>query len=235
MGAVRCGTLGTSGGEFDMATIAPRFDEAAPGERFFSGLAIAMALTIVAGFSFQLSMGRSTFAAPARVHFHAIVFMGWVAIFLAQTWFATRGPLALHRRLGWLATGWLVLMVIAGLAVTTAMARNGTVPFFFLPQHFLISDPMTLFAFVGLTIAAVAMRKRTDWHARLHIGGMTMLMGPGFGRLLPMPFMTPWRWRSPVLRARYFRWQAWPAIGAATGASILPGWCAWRRSSQPSW
>ena len=36
---------------------------------------IFMTITIVAGFSFQLAMGRSTFASPVRVHAHAIVFM----------------------------------------------------------------------------------------------------------------------------------------------------------------
>ena len=53
---------------------------------------------MVAGFSLQLAMGRSTFAAPLRVHVHAVLFMGWVAIMLTQSQLAMRGPLALHRR-----------------------------------------------------------------------------------------------------------------------------------------
>ena len=162
------------------------------GERFFSGLAIAMGIVVVAGFSTQLGMGRSTFASPWRVHLHAVVFMGWVAMFVAQSWLATRGPLALHRKLGWIAAGWMVLMIGAALNVIVALARHGNVPFFFTPQQFLIGDPVTLLGFVGLTGAAIALRRRTDWHARLHICGMTMLMGPAFGRLLPMPFLPPY-------------------------------------------
>jgi hypothetical protein len=178
-----------------MATLAAgSFDGERPAteERFALTFAIVMALTVVAGFSTQLAMGRSSFGSPLRVHVHAIAFMGWVALFVTQTWLATRGPLALHRKLGWIAASWIVLMVGAALAVIVAIARNGTVPFFFRPQVFLIGDPLTLVGFIGLTWAAIAMRKQTDWHARLHICGMAALMGPAFGRLLPMPLMTPW-------------------------------------------
>ena len=175
-----------------MATLAPLKDQPAENERFALNMAVAMAFTVVLGFSTQLAMGRSTFASPLRVHLHALVFMGWVAIFLTQSYLATRGPLALHRKLGWLATGWVGLMVIMGFVVTIAMARAGHVPFFFMPQQFLIADPLSVLMFAGLTAAAVVNRKRTDWHARLHICAMALLLGPAFGRLLPMPLLTPY-------------------------------------------
>ena len=177
-----------------MATLAAPidYDEPARQERFFAGLAIFMALVIVAGFLTNFLMGRSTFASPLRVHFHAIAFMGWTAIFVTQSWLATHGPLALHRKLGWIAVAWMSLMIAAGLMVIVAGLRNGTAPFFFQPQHFLIANPLSILLFVGFTLAAVRMRHRTDWHARLHISGMTMIMGPGFGRLLPMPLLIPY-------------------------------------------
>jgi hypothetical protein len=52
----------------------------------------AMALVLVAGFVLQLAMGRSSFGAPPVVHLHALVFMGWVAIVVAQAWLAAGGP-----------------------------------------------------------------------------------------------------------------------------------------------
>lgn len=178
-----------------MATLAAdTFENERPAieQRFAMTFAIVMALTVVAGFSTQLAMGRSSFGSPLRVHVHAVAFMGWTAMFVTQTWLATRGPLALHRKLGWIAASWIVLMIGAALTVIVAMARNGTVPFFFRPQVFLVGDPLTLVGFVGLTWAAISMRKQTDWHARLHICGMSALMGPAFGRLLPMPLIAPW-------------------------------------------
>lgn len=184
-----------------MATIAmpgpdTATDEPARSETFAVKLAIAMALTVVAGFSVQLVMGRSSFGSPLRVHVHAVLFMGWVAIFVTQTVLATRGPLALHRTLGWIAAGWMALMLAAAMTVIVAITRNGTVPFFFLPQQFLIADPADLLAFMGLTVAAIAMRRRTDWHWRLHMGAMALLTGPAFGRLLPMPLLAPYAFEA---------------------------------------
>lgn len=205
-----------------MATLAqnplhqPGTDTPLREEPFFAKMAIAMALIVVAGFSMQFLMGRSTFGAPLRVHVHAVLFMGWVAIFVLQSQLATRGPLALHRKLGWLALGWIVLMLGAAMTVIVAMARNGTVPFFFQPQHFLLADPMTLVGFVALTAAAIVLRKQTDWHARLHVSAMAILTGPAFGRLIPMPLLTPW---------------AFEAAGACSSLLIVAGMVRDRRRS----
>ena len=73
-----------------------------------------MTITIVAGFSTQYLMGRSTFASPLRVHLHAFFFMGWVAIYLLQNIFVATGRMHLHRRLGWIAAAWIIPMVIMG-------------------------------------------------------------------------------------------------------------------------
>ncbi len=173
-------------------------------DRFFLFAAIAMTFVMVAGFSTQLAAGRSTFSAPLLVHAHAIVFMGWVTLYLLQNIFATTGRLALHRRLGWIATGWIVAMLFLGCLVTVAMVRRGQVPFVFRPQHFLVFDPLTLFTFAGLTTAAIVMRRRTDWHRRLHCCAMSMLLGPGFGRLLPMPHLVPWAWEASFAASMMF-------------------------------
>jgi hypothetical protein len=163
---------------------------------FFLGGAIAMAVTIAAGFSLQLAMGRSSFGAPPLIHAHALAFMGWVVIYLTQNVLAASGNLALHRRLGWLATGWVILMLGLGCAVTAFDIRSVRVPFFFRPLQFLVFDPLTVLAFAGLTFAAIAMRRRTDWHRRLHFSGMALMVGPAFGRLLPMPLLAPWAWEA---------------------------------------
>jgi len=183
-----------------MATVAQDQTYPATGdERFFLKCAIAFAVIIAAGFSFQLGMGRSTFASPIRVHIHALLFMGWMTIFLLQNILVSIGRVDLHRKLGWIAAGWMVAMVVSGFVVTVAMVRNGVVPFFFRPLQFLIFDPLTILAFAGLTVAAVVNRRRTDWHRRLHVVGMALLLGPAFGRLLPMPFLPPYAWEVTFL------------------------------------
>ena len=180
-----------------MATLAQQpVAPAAGDERFFLRAAIIMAVTIVAGFSFQYLMGRSTFASPIRVHLHAFFFMGWVAIYLMQNIFVATGRMQLHRRLGWIAAFWIIPMVVMGCFVTVEMVRRGYVQFFFRPLQFLIFDPVTVLTFAGLTVAAVRLRRRTEWHRRLHFCGMSLLLGPAFGRLLPMPLLQPWAWEA---------------------------------------
>jgi len=180
-----------------MAAIAEPRPTLGPNDQgFFLAGSIVMAATIAAGFSVQLAMGRSSFGAPLLIHAHAITFMGWVAIFLTQNILVASGNIALHRRLGWLAAGWVILMVVLGCAVTAFDIRFGRVPFFFRPLQFLVFDPLTLIGFAGLTYAAIALRRRTDWHRRLHFSGMAMLVGPAFGRLLPMPLLAPWAWEA---------------------------------------
>lgn len=210
-----------------MATVAiarePETGLPVTGYGFITKLAIAMALTVVAGFTMQLAMGRSTFASPVRVHAHAVTFMGWVALFVTQTQLATRGPLALHRKLGWIGAGWMIVMLGTAMTVIVAMARGGTVPFFFTPRQFLIADPATLICFVALTGTAIALRRETDWHARLHVCGMAAIIAPAFGRLLPMPLLTPYAFEAAVAAGLAF-----PLAGAIRDQRVTgrvhPAW-----------
>lgn len=208
-----------------MATIAqsPLAPASTGDERFFLRSAIIMAVCIAAGFSFQLAMGRSTFASPVRVHVHAMLFMGWVAIYLAQNILAATGRAGLHRKLGWLAAGWMAAMVASGIVVTLAMVRGGTVPFFFQPLHFLIFDPLAVLTFGGLTTAAILLRRRTEWHRRLHFCGMTILLAPAFGRLLPLPLLQPWAWEATYAVVLLFPiFGAWADIRRK--ARVHPAW-----------
>ncbi len=114
-------------------------------------------------------------------------------------------------------------MVVLGWVVTVAMVRNGQVPFFFRPVHFLVFDPLTVLAFAGLTVAAILLRRRTEWHRRLHFCGMSMLLAPAFGRLLPLPLLQPWAWEASFAASMLF-----PIVGAWSdvrrGRRVHPAW-----------
>lgn len=200
-------------------TSAPVADD----RRFIRNLATGMALILVAGFVVQLAMGRSSFGAPLVVHAHAVVFMGWVAIVLTQVWLAGAGNIALHRNAGKLAAIWALGLLVFGTWITVAAVQTGRTPFFFQPQHFIIANPLLLYAAIGLLVAAYILRRQTDWHARLQIGSFVLLMGPGFGRLLPMPLLPPYAFEIAALVALIF-----PAIG------ILYDWRTHGRP-HPAW
>ncbi len=175
---------------------------------FFRTMATIMCAIIVAGFSVNLAMGRSTFAVPIAYHIHAFVFFGWVALYLAQNWLIAGNNIALHRRLGMLAYGWVPLMVVMGFVIMiTVMKRTGG-PFFFDQNEFLISNTLLLVLFGGMTYTALRVRRHSGWHRRLMLTAMSFLSGPGLGRLLPMPLMMPHAWRIMMVITLIF-----PVVG----------------------
>ena len=205
--------------------------------RFFAISAVLMALVLVGGFSTQLAFGRSSFAVPALFHVHAVVFFGWVALYVTQTLLAARGSLALHRRLGWLAAGWIPAMTVLAVGLVVFDIRTRGAPFFFDQNQFLFGNTMSILSFAALAIAALVLRRRSDWHRRLLFCGMAVLTGPGFGRLLPLPLLIPWSWwisafAAPVLfplagivadlrRTGRIHPAWWWGLGVMTGALLI--------------
>lgn len=180
-----------------MATLhagaAPRTAEQAE-RRFYMIMAVAMALIIVAGFSLNLAMGRSTFASPAIYHAHGIVFMGWLALWVAQAVTVATGRRNLHIRLGKVAYLWIPLMVALGIGIMVVVARRNGGPFFFAVNEFLVSNIAGVLCFGGLALWSLRSRRHKGWHRRLMFSAMVILTGPGIGRLLPLPLLIPNAW-----------------------------------------
>jgi hypothetical protein len=190
-----------------MATIANPADTERAERKFFFIMACVMALTIIAGFSTNLILGRSSFSLPLIYHVHAFVFMGWVALYLTQNGLIATDNVAIHRRLGWLAALWVPVMVGLGMTMTIVSARKGG-RFFFDVNEFLFGNALQLLVFASLVTAAITLRRRTDWHRRLMYCSMAVLTGPGLGRMLPMPLFIPWAWWVVISASLIF-----PVIG----------------------
>ena len=177
-----------------MATIPYSTDTDRGEARFFFTMACVMAASIVAGFSFNLAMGRSSFGMPWLVHFHAWVMMGWVALYLTQNTLIFRDNVALHRRLGWLSVIWLPAVLLMGLLITRFSLQTQGGPFFFDQNEFLLINSAMLLLSVILAATAVTMRANTGWHRRLMYCSFAILTGPGIGRLTPNPLLEPYAW-----------------------------------------
>lgn len=171
-----------------MATIAPV--GAVSNETFYRRMAVGLAAFILfAFFQFALRGFVDYRAAPLWVHLHGAVFVSWLALFIAQALLAERGSLALHRRLGWAGAALALAMVLLGSYTGIRAVELGRVPPFFTGPFFLALTHVGVLGFGGLVGAAIAMRRRTDWHRRLMLGATVMLLEPAFGRLLPMPLL----------------------------------------------
>ncbi len=160
--------------------------------RFFFWMAVAIAATVVIGFTLSFAAGRSTLASPWWVHVHGLTFMGWLVIYMVQNWLVWRGDVVRHLRLGKVAAAYVGWMVLVGISVNTLSAINHRVPPFFELNVFLVMDWLTVLIFAGLTWAAVRLRGATDWHRRLMLCGAIEVMTPGLGRIIPLPLLGTW-------------------------------------------
>src|ERR1041385_8610276 len=92
---------------------------------FFTGMAIAVAATVGAGFAptYYLKPLFATPALPLSLHIHGALFTAWVLLFVAQTSLVAANRTDLHRRLGVAGAGLAVAMVVSGTAVAIESAR----------------------------------------------------------------------------------------------------------------
>lgn len=182
-----------------MATIAARVQRE---ETFYQRMGIGLALLILFAFGQFAARGFVDYRhVPLAVHFHAAAMASWLLLLVVQSTLAQRMDLALHRKIGWV--GLVLVLAIPPLAIAAcvAMMRAHAVPPFFTPAFFLTLVAVESLTFAGLVIAAIALRRRTQWHRRLMIGATIILLEPAFGRLLPMPLMGGWgEWVAMVLQ-----------------------------------
>jgi hypothetical protein len=160
--------------------------------RFFTGMAVAAALTVLAGFapSYYLKsvLGRPSVTGLATLspllHLHGLVFTAWIALFLVQTRLVAVRRVAFHRRLG-VAGGLLAIgMVVVGLMTAIDAARRGAAPPSGPPGLVFLAVPFfDLVVFSALVGAALAFRRRPDTHRRLMLVATLSILTPAIARL----------------------------------------------------
>ena len=127
--------------------------------------------------------------APRVVSVHAVIFTVWLLILTAQVLLVLRDRVALHRRLGWFAAGWAVLMAIFGpWAAMAVQAKVLHTPFS--DPSFLSVNIVDIGAFLILLACGISLRKNPAAHKRMMMLSMVAIADPGFSRFLGWLFPT---------------------------------------------
>lgn len=153
-------------------------------EYFFRTMGMFLALLVIAGFGFNIGGGWVSLAEfPVLIFVHAAVFMFWIGLFIVQPTLIGRNNLALHRRVGWAGVVLALLMVWLGWEASIDMMRRRTD---FRDGVTLSIQMSTMAMFALLVFAAIALRRRSDWHRRLMLCATIILTAPAVARLMPL-------------------------------------------------
>lgn len=157
---------------------------------FYSGMAIAVVLTVFAGFARTYYL-RPYFGTPALtplLHLHGVVFTSWLILFLTQTLLVATNHTRVHRRLGVLGAVIAVLIVVVGAGTAIIRAKQGAAPADVSPLAFLAIPLGDMLMFGSLISAGFYFRRRTDVHKRLMLLG-TIAILPAATARLPFAFI----------------------------------------------
>jgi hypothetical protein len=136
------------------------------------------------------------------IHVHAAVYVGWLAIFIAQAAFAATRRMDLHVRLGNFGIGYGVLVIVMGVTVATSMfavrVHAGQIED---AAGRLVAPLSDMVFFTPLFAAAVLLRRKPEIHKRLMIVATTLLLVAAVGRMtfLGRPWPMLLVWSSPLL------------------------------------
>jgi hypothetical protein len=186
-----------------MATLAQPRIELDHDRLFFSGMAIAIAITVFVGFAptyylMGLMHGVTSRGVSAGseltplLHVHAAVFSLWIILFVTQTSLVAHGQYDLHRALGMASLALAAMMLVVGYLTATHAARIGSSPPGWDDKAFLLIPLSSLALFMGFLVAGVLSRHRAAYHKRLMLLATISLLLPALARIVRMsqaPFL----------------------------------------------
>lgn len=159
---------------------------------FYGGMAVALGLTVFAGFAptyylrfFSGGPHATLSGAPftALVHVHGALFTAWVLLFIVQTALVASRRVAVHRRLGVAGAVLAASMVVAGIFIAVTSAARGSAPPGADPLAFLIVPLFDMVLFAAFVSGALVMRRDKDAHKRLMLLAYVSLVVAAVARL----------------------------------------------------
>lgn len=172
--------------------------------RFYIGLSLLVTAIAFVGFwsTYFGPLLAGTVDKLPVIHVHAAIYVGWLAIFIAQAVFAAARRMDLHVRLGNIGIGYGVLVIVMGVTVAISMfavrVQAGNLEE---AQTRLVAPLADMVFFAPLFAAAARLRRKPELHKRLMIVATTLLLVAAVGRMtfLGRPWPLLLVWSSPLL------------------------------------
>jgi uncharacterized membrane protein YozB (DUF420 family) len=173
-----------------MATLGSLRTTAGAERRFYGGMAVAILAVAILGFArtyfLRPILPVPTPAPPAvthLVHLHAVLFTAWVVLLFIQTRLVAARRIDLHRRLGVIAAGVVIVMVVVGVLVALHAVHRGIAPFGMDPHRFLVVPLVAITLFAVFVVAGIRARQRDPQaHKRCMLLGTIALLPPAVAR-----------------------------------------------------
>lgn len=169
--------------------------------RYYVAAAIGVIVVVLAGFSIDVPLLSHLGSVSVLVRAHGLIMLTWIALFFAQALLAARHRVDLHMRLGILGAVLAIAVVVVDSATLITAARLGGEH---MPPHmpaplFLALGSVSLFTFAVLVGSAIVQRKRrSDWHKRLMLLAMLLLLDAALARFIN--HYTSWTVDSSTVR-----------------------------------
>jgi hypothetical protein len=151
----------------------------------YASAALVAALIVLAGFAptYYLKGVFATRDLDALRHVHGAVMTTWFALFFVQARLVATRRIAAHRQVGVVGIFVAMLVVAVGISLGIAAARAGVTPVPGVsPLTFLVLPIGEMFTFSVLFVAAIALRRRAEYHKRLMLLATLAMLAPAFAR-----------------------------------------------------
>lgn len=168
--------------------------------RFFTGMALALLVTVLVGFSrsFFLRPLFPQWPSPSEsiFYWHGAAFSAWIVLLVTQTSLVAGGRADLHRRIGPVGAALAVAMVVLGTlgALTAARRATGFVGIPIPPLQFLAVPLFDMIVFSAFVWLGIAQRRNPQAHKRwmllasVNLATAAIARWPGVLALGPLAF-----------------------------------------------
>ena len=169
--------------------------------RYYVAAAIGVTVVVLAGFSIDVPLLSHLGSVSVLVRVHGLIMLTWIMLFFAQALLVARHRVDLHMRLGIFGAALAVAVVVADTATLITACRLGRhhIPPGITPELFLAFGLVDLAIFAVLVGTAIILRKRrSDWHKRLMLLAMLLLLDAALARFIGVH--TPWTVDASTVR-----------------------------------